>query len=82
MEAFTITEDFPKSEVEFDQRFSDPKACYAYLFAQKWPEGFICSKCCYGPMRIHTAFLAFHRALRANWLGAICDVSCSGCIQM
>jgi len=45
MEAFTITEDFPKSEVEFDQRFSHPKACYEYLFAQKWPEGFICSKC-------------------------------------
>ena len=24
MADFTITEDFPKSEIEFDQRFSDP----------------------------------------------------------
>ena len=41
MKDFTITEDFPKSEIEFDQRFSDPTACYGYLFKQKWPNGFI-----------------------------------------
>ena len=45
MTDFTITEDFPKSEIEFDQRFSDPKACYDYLFKHKWPDGFICKKC-------------------------------------
>jgi hypothetical protein len=45
MRDFTITEDFPKSEIEFDQRFSEPKACYDYLFKQKWPNGFICKKC-------------------------------------
>jgi len=45
MTAFTITEDFPKSEVEFHARFSDPKACYQYLFIQKWPNGFICKRC-------------------------------------
>jgi len=45
MRDFKITEDFPKSEIEFDQRFSDPKACYDYLFKQKWPNGFICKKC-------------------------------------
>ena len=28
MKEFTITEDFPKSEIEFDMRFSDPTACY------------------------------------------------------
>ena len=32
MTNFTITEDFPKSEIEFDQRFSNPKTCYQYLF--------------------------------------------------
>jgi hypothetical protein len=32
MTDFTITEDFPKSEIEFDQRFSNPDACYEYLF--------------------------------------------------
>jgi hypothetical protein len=31
MTDFVITGDFPKSEIEFDQRFSDPKACYDYL---------------------------------------------------
>jgi hypothetical protein len=45
MTTFTITEDFPKSEVEFHARFSDPKACYEYLFIKKWPNGFICKKC-------------------------------------
>ena len=34
-----------KNEIEFDQRFSSPKACYDYLFKQKWPNGFICKKC-------------------------------------
>jgi hypothetical protein len=28
MTEFTITEDFPKSEIEFDARFSKPEACY------------------------------------------------------
>jgi transposase-like protein len=45
MTDFTITEDFPRSEIEFDARFSQPEACYAYLFKQKWPDGFLCSKC-------------------------------------
>ncbi len=42
MTDFMITEYFPKSEIEFDQRLSDPKACYDYLFDQKWPTGFGC----------------------------------------
>ena len=45
MTKFTITEDFPKNEIEFDHRFSDPKACDQYLFDQKWPDGFTCKKC-------------------------------------
>jgi hypothetical protein len=31
MKEFTITEDFPKSEIEFDLRFLNPKACYDYI---------------------------------------------------
>ena len=31
MTDFTITEDFPKSEIEFDQRFSNPEACYKFM---------------------------------------------------
>lgn len=45
MKEFTITEDFPKSEIEFDRRFSNPSACYDYLFSLKWPDGFVCKKC-------------------------------------
>src|SRR5210317_1736108 len=45
MKEFTINEDFPKSEIEFDLRFSNPNACYDYLFSFKWPNGFVCKKC-------------------------------------
>ena len=41
MTVFTITEDFQKSEIEFDYRFSNPESCYEYLFQQKWPDGFV-----------------------------------------
>ena len=45
MTEFIITEDFPKSQVEFDKRFSTQRACYEYLFKLKWPNGFSCVKC-------------------------------------
>lgn len=35
MTNFPITEDFPKSEIEFVYRFSKPEACYKYLFKYK-----------------------------------------------
>jgi len=44
MTEFTITEDFPTSEIEFDKRFSNDQACLDYLAAIKWTEGFICRK--------------------------------------
>jgi hypothetical protein len=44
MTSFTITENFLKNEIEFDQRFSNLKACYDYLFNQIWPNGLICKK--------------------------------------
>jgi len=37
MTKFKVTEDFPKSEIEFDQRFRDIDACYLYLASIKWP---------------------------------------------
>ena len=45
MNEFTITDDFPKSEIEFDARFSKSEACYNYLFKLKWPNGFECKRC-------------------------------------
>jgi hypothetical protein len=45
MNEFIITEDFPKNEIEFDQRFLDTAACYQYLFSMKWHQGFSCVDC-------------------------------------
>ncbi len=37
--------DFPRSVIEFQQRFPDEAACVKYLFAARWPEGFVCPAC-------------------------------------
>jgi len=45
MTEFTLTEDFPKSEIEFDQQFLSESACFDYLFKIRWPAGFSCTEC-------------------------------------
>jgi transposase-like protein/ribosomal protein L37AE/L43A len=45
MNKFTITEDFPNNEAEFNKRFCEETNCEKYLFNYRWPEGFICPKC-------------------------------------
>jgi ISXO2-like transposase domain/Transposase zinc-ribbon domain len=37
--------DFPRSLIEFQSRFSDEAACVQYLFAARWPKGFVCPAC-------------------------------------
>lgn len=37
--------DFPRSLIEFQRRFPDEAACVKYLFAVRWPEGFVCPGC-------------------------------------
>src|ERR1700716_385461 len=37
--------DFPRSLIEFQQRFADEVACVEYLFAARWPQGFVCPGC-------------------------------------
>ena len=37
--------DFPRSLIEFQQRFPDEAACVKYLVAARWPEGFVCPAC-------------------------------------
>lgn len=37
--------DFPRSLTEFQGRFADEAACVRYLFAARWPEGFVCPAC-------------------------------------
>lgn len=37
--------DFPKTLVEFDERFRTEAACREYLMRLRWPDGFRCPKC-------------------------------------
>jgi predicted RNA-binding Zn-ribbon protein involved in translation (DUF1610 family) len=37
--------DFPRSLIEFQQRFGDQAACARYLVAARWPNGFVCPGC-------------------------------------
>lgn len=38
-------EDYPKTLIEFEQRFSTEEACIEYLLKLRWPEGFRCPSC-------------------------------------
>jgi len=38
-------EDYPKTLIEFEQRFSTEEACIEYLLKLRWPEGFRCPRC-------------------------------------
>ena len=38
-------EDYPKTTLEFEQRFAKEEACREYLQQMRWPEGFICPHC-------------------------------------
>jgi hypothetical protein len=38
-------EDYPKTLMELEKRFSTDQACRQYLFALRWPEGFVCPRC-------------------------------------
>ena len=38
-------EDYPKTMIEFEQRFISEDACREYLYQMRWPDGFVCSRC-------------------------------------
>jgi transposase-like protein len=40
-----MKEDYPRTLLQFEQRFPDDAACREYLFALRWPEGFVCPRC-------------------------------------
>jgi len=40
-----VSEDYPRTLLELEERFSTEKACADYLAALRWPEGFRCSGC-------------------------------------
>ncbi len=38
-------EDYPRTLDELEMRFSSEEECRDYLFALRWPEGFVCPRC-------------------------------------
>jgi len=40
-----MTEDYPRTLFELERRFADDAACREYLFALRWPDGFVCPRC-------------------------------------
>jgi transposase-like protein len=44
-----MVEDYPRTILELERRFSTEEACRAYLFQLRWPNGFVCPRCQGGP---------------------------------
>ena len=40
-----MNEDYPRTILEVERRFSDEGVCRQYLFALRWAEGFVCPRC-------------------------------------
>ena len=40
-----MADDYPRTVLELERRFSSEEACRQYLFALRWPEGFVCPRC-------------------------------------
>lgn len=38
-------EDYPRTLLDVERRFSTEQACRDYLFAHRWPAGFVCPRC-------------------------------------
>ena len=40
-----MDEDYPRTVLDLERRFASEEACRQYLFALRWPGGFICPRC-------------------------------------
>ena len=40
-----MAEDYPRTLLELERRFSDESGCRSYLSALRWPDGFVCPVC-------------------------------------
>jgi transposase-like protein len=56
-------EDYPRTLMELERRFAEDPACRCYLFALRWPTGFVCPRC---------AGRTAWRMTRGLWLCAAC----------
>jgi transposase-like protein len=53
---------------EFQARFDSEEACANYLFAQKWPHGFICSRCSHTQaFRINSRRLPLYQCIHCHY---------------
>lgn len=50
-----MAEDYPRTLLELESRFSDEAKCRDYLFALRWPQGFLCPVCGAGGLAIRRA---------------------------
>src|SRR3984893_6345820 len=41
-----MAEDYPRTLMDVEKRFSSEPACREYLFSLRWPDGFRCPRCC------------------------------------
>ena len=49
-----VGRDYPKTQVEFEERFATEEACRAYVAQLRWPDGFVCPRCQAGSARTAT----------------------------
>ena len=42
---WVVDEDYPRTLLELEKRFSSEEACAGYLAALRWPAGWICPRC-------------------------------------
>ena len=54
-------EDYPRTLMEFESRFSSEEACVEYLLQIRWPDGFVCPSCD-GRKAWRTGRMLFHCA--------------------
>ncbi len=54
-----MEEDYPRTQVDFENRFGSESACIDYLRAMRWPDGFVCPRCA-GRVSWHTNRGLFH----------------------
>ena len=40
-----MVEDYPRTMMEMERRFSNEEGCRQYLFDLRWPDGFVCPRC-------------------------------------
>jgi len=63
-----MAEDYPRTQLEFEQRFATDEGCRQYLFALRWPNGFVCPRCGHGEV---------WAMQRGRWLCAACRYQAS-----